>query len=188
MTFWRAKPFTFLIISQKKGLKLYLSMPLRIQRFANSLFPYCINHWETLDSKTKSSISVRTFKNKIKKRIRSKPRFCCNRNRLHKFELNFQISVITDLIMISTAEAPHVLVALKTRLQPIIFYAIPATTTFSNRILARHLKSQILMYPFYPKIISPIFSYMEAKLLISSAMNLFSPKLFSSLLFYEKRD
>ena len=53
----------------------------RTQRYANSFFPYCINHWESLDSEIKFSTSVQTFKIKINECIRSEPRFCCNRNR-----------------------------------------------------------------------------------------------------------
>ena len=53
----------------------------RTQRYANSFFPYCINHWKTLDSEIKSSTSVQIFKNKINECIRSEPSFCCNRNK-----------------------------------------------------------------------------------------------------------
>ena len=53
----------------------------RTKRYANSFFPYCINHWESLDSDIKSSTSVQTFKNKINERIRPDPSFCCNHNK-----------------------------------------------------------------------------------------------------------
>ena len=39
--------------------------------------PYCINHWEALDSKIKSSTSIQVFENKINERIRPN----CTRNK-----------------------------------------------------------------------------------------------------------
>ena len=51
------------------------------QRYANSFFPYCINHWETLDSEIKFSTSTQTFKNKINEHIRSEPNIFCEHNR-----------------------------------------------------------------------------------------------------------
>ena len=53
----------------------------KTQRYANSFFPYCINHWETLDSEVKSSTSVQIFKNKINERIRPEASLCCSRDR-----------------------------------------------------------------------------------------------------------
>ena len=53
----------------------------KTQRYANSFFPYCINHWETLGSEVKSSTSVQVFKNKINERIRPEASLCCSRDR-----------------------------------------------------------------------------------------------------------
>ena len=53
----------------------------KTQRYANSFFPYCIKHWESLDSEIKCSTSVQTFKNKINECIRSEPSTCSNQNR-----------------------------------------------------------------------------------------------------------
>ena len=44
-------------------------------------FPYYINHWKTVDSGIKSSMSIQAFKIKINERIRPDPSFCCTRNK-----------------------------------------------------------------------------------------------------------
>ena len=64
----------------------------RTQRYANSFFPYCINHWETLDGDIKYSTSVQKFKDNINDQIRPEPSFCCNRNK-HGMKLLTQIRV-----------------------------------------------------------------------------------------------
>ena len=61
-------------------------------RYANSFFPYCIKHWETLDCDIKYSTSVQTFKNKINDNIRSESSFCSDRNK-HGMKLLTQIRV-----------------------------------------------------------------------------------------------
>ena len=61
-------------------------------RYANSFFPYCIKHWETLDCDIKYSTSVQTFKNKINENIRSESSFCSDRNK-HGMKLLTQIRV-----------------------------------------------------------------------------------------------
>ena len=53
----------------------------KTQRYANSFFPYCINHWESLDSEIRCSTSVQAFKNKINERIRPEASFICDRYR-----------------------------------------------------------------------------------------------------------
>ena len=53
----------------------------KTKRYANSFFPYCINHWETLDNAIKYSTSAQSFKNKINERIRAEPSPCCKQNR-----------------------------------------------------------------------------------------------------------
>ena len=64
----------------------------KTQRYANSFFPYCINHWEILDSDIKYSTSVQKFKDKINNHIRPESSFCCNRNK-HGMKLLTQIRV-----------------------------------------------------------------------------------------------
>ena len=53
----------------------------KTKRYANTFFPYCINHWETLDNAIKYSTSVQSFKNKVNERIRPEPSPCCKQNR-----------------------------------------------------------------------------------------------------------
>ena len=64
----------------------------KTQRYANSFFPYCINHWETLDCDIKYSTSVQKFKDGINGQIRPESSFCCNRNK-HGMKLLTQIRV-----------------------------------------------------------------------------------------------
>ena len=44
----------------------------RTQRFSNSFFPYCINHWNALDDFVTSAPSLATFKSSLNKFIRPK--------------------------------------------------------------------------------------------------------------------
>ncbi len=54
----------------------------KTQRYDNSFFPYCINHWNTLDSDIKYSSSLENFKTNIGGVIRPKSgSFACNRNK-----------------------------------------------------------------------------------------------------------
>ena len=51
-------------------------------RYDNSFFPFCINHWNTLENNIKFSPSLEIFKTNINNLIRPKPSsFCCGRNK-----------------------------------------------------------------------------------------------------------
>ena len=66
-----------------RALRMFVpKAPLtKTHRYANSFFPYCINHWESLDPDTKYSTSVQNFKDNINNEIRSEASFCSDRNK-----------------------------------------------------------------------------------------------------------
>ena len=117
----------------------------RTQRYANSFFPYCINHWEALDGDIKYSTSVQKFKDNINDQIRPEPSFCCNRNKhgmklLTQIRVDFLTSVTTGLTINSTVQVPYVPVVSTMKPRVIFFCAALATKTFVRHISARYLK------------------------------------------------
>ena len=65
----------------------------KTQRYDNSFFPFCINHWNTLDNDIKHSSSIKNFKTNINNLIRPKPSSLCSGRNKYGMKLLTQIRV-----------------------------------------------------------------------------------------------